>query len=130
VRARVDAGQDVDLLDVQEPLGLVDRDVGLGLAVAVDLHDLVLARHAAALVDEVDHHFGAAPAVERAGGGERTRVVVEQADLDRLRLSVGPVARSQPDAGTCDQEQNESDANDLHTDASFGCGHAGERTVA
>ena len=78
VGATVDAGQDVDLLDVQEPLGFVDRDVGLGLAVAVDLDDLVLAEDAALFVDVVDHHLGAAPAVQRAGGGEWARVVVEE----------------------------------------------------
>ena len=86
VGARVDAGQDVDLLDVQQPLRLVDRHVGLGLAVAVDLDDLVLAEHAALLVDVVDDHLGPAPAVERAGGGERPRVIVEGADLDGLGL--------------------------------------------
>ncbi len=86
VGARVDAGQDVDLLDVEQPLRLVDRHVGLGLAVAVDLDDLVLAEHAALLVDVVDDHLGPAPAVERAGGRERARVIVEGADLDGLGL--------------------------------------------
>src|SRR5712664_784535 len=86
VGARVDAGQDVDLLDVQQALRLVDRHVSLGLAVAVHLDDLVLAEHAALLVDVVDDHLGPAPAVERAGGRERARVVVERADLDGLGL--------------------------------------------
>ena len=86
VGARVDAGQDVHLLDVEQPLGLVDRHVGLGLAVAVHLDDLVLAEHAALLVDVVDHHLGAAPAVERPGGGEGPGVIVERADLDGLAL--------------------------------------------
>jgi hypothetical protein len=86
VGARVDADQDVDLLDVEQPLGLVDRHVGLGLAVAVDLDDLVLAEHAALLVHVVDDHLGPAPAVERPGGGERPGVIVEGADLDGLAL--------------------------------------------
>ena len=86
VGARVDAGQDVDLLDVEQPLRLVDRHVGLGLAVAVHLDDLVLAEHAALLVDVVDDHLGPAPAVERAGGREGPGVIVERADLDGLGL--------------------------------------------
>src|SRR5438309_1067308 len=45
VGARVDTREDVDLLDVEETLRLVDRDLGLRLAVAVDLDDLVLAEH-------------------------------------------------------------------------------------
>ena len=130
VGARVDAGQDVHLLDAEQALGLVDGDVGLGLAVAVHLHDLVLADHAAPLVDEVDHHLGAAPAVERAAGGKGARVVVEQADLDGLGLGVGQVARCEPAAGAGDHEQDEDNAEDLHTRASFGCGHASGRSEA
>src|SRR5712692_7743495 len=88
VGARVDAREDVDLLDVEQPLGLVDRDLGLRLAVTVNLHDPVLAEYAAALVDVVDDHLGAAPAVEGPGGRERARVIIEDADLDRLPLGV------------------------------------------
>ncbi len=117
VGTRVDAGQDVDLLDVQQPLGLVDGDLGLRLAVAVDLHDLVLAQHATALVDEIDHHLGAAPAVERAGGRERTRVVEEHADLDGLALGVD----ARHDGGNHDDRHHErerqQDTGGFHRDA-------------
>jgi len=44
VRAGVDAGEHVHLLDVEQALGLVDRDLRLGLAVAVDADDLVTCR--------------------------------------------------------------------------------------
>src|SRR5262249_32038688 len=88
--ARIDAGEHVDLLDVEQPLRLVDGDLGLGLAVAVHADDLVLAEHAALLVDHVDDHLRAAPAVEGAGGGERPGVVAEATELDRGSRRGGP----------------------------------------
>ena len=96
MRRGVHAGEDVHLLGVEQPLRLVDRDFGLGLAVAVDLDDLVLAEHAALFVDVIDDHLGAAPAVEGAGGREGPGVIEQDADLDRLPLRVGarsPCAR-------------------------------------
>src|SRR6266481_9008481 len=82
------------------------------------------------LVDEVDHHLGAAPAIERTGGRERARMIIEEADLDGLGLGVGEVARRKPAAGAGDHERYEDDAEDLHTRASFGCGHASGRSEA
>ena len=52
MRARVDADHDVDLLLVDQPLGLVDRDVGLALGIGVDRLDLVFAGDAALFVDK------------------------------------------------------------------------------
>src|ERR1044072_4861623 len=62
MRAREHAHDDVDLLLVEQPLGLVDRDVGLRLRVRDDADDLV-ALDAAALVDQVDRDL-----VADAGG--------------------------------------------------------------
>src|SRR5262249_43472009 len=116
VGAAVDAGEDVDLLDVEQPLRLVDRHVGLGLAVAVHLDDLVLAEHAALLDDVVDDHLGAAPAVEGAGRGKRPRVIVEGADLDRLLRLDRP-----GEGGTEDgSDQGRDHARTHHEKASLG----------
>ena len=81
VRARVDAHQQVDLGVVQQPLGLVDGDVGLGLRVGLDGDDLV-AFDAALLVDHVDGDLVADGCGLGAAGGERAGLVVDGADLD------------------------------------------------
>ena len=95
VGARVHAGQDVDLLDVEEPLGLVDRRLGLRLAVAVDLDDLVLAEHATLSLIRSIIILAPRQQIERAGRRERAGVVVEQADLDRLALRGSRAAASE-----------------------------------
>src|SRR6266480_3104346 len=114
VGARVDAGEDVHLVDVQQPLGLVDRDLGLGLSVPVDLDDLVLAEHPALLVDVVDHHLGAPPAVERPARGERTGVIKEHTDLDRLSLGIGGAIRRGDQEGHADEDQRRNHSQCLH----------------
>src|SRR5262249_42188751 len=103
--------QDVDLLGVEQPLGLVDRHLGLGLAVAVGLDDLVLAEHAALLVDVVDDHLRPAPAVQRAGGGERAGLIEQDPDLDGLALGDGE-ARTRDRGG--DGASQQRPAGDVH----------------
>jgi len=87
VRARVDAGEDVHVLGVEEPLRLIDGDVGLGLRIRVHAHDLVLAQHAALVVGPVDGELGPAVVEERARRRERPAEVEDQADLDGLLLT-------------------------------------------
>ena len=86
MRAREDAEDDVDLLLAHQPLGLVDRDVGLALRIGADRDHLVLAGNAAALVDEIDGDLGADRGGDRARRGEGAREVVEDSDGDRLLL--------------------------------------------
>jgi len=86
----------------------------IATSVAVHLDDLVLAEHAAALVDQVDHHLGPAPAVQRAGGRERAGVVVEDPDLDRLPLRVGGRGRHRDERDGRDEDQRQDDACGLH----------------
>jgi hypothetical protein len=88
LRARVDAGDDVDLLLVDEPRHLVDRDIDLRLRVGEDGVDLV-AIHTAMLVDVIDCRLGADLGRLGAAAGERTRDVVDKADLDFFLLCVG-----------------------------------------
>ena len=88
MRARVDAGQDVHVLGIEQPLRLVDGHVGLGLRVRVDAHDLVLAQHAALVVGPVDGELGASIVEERPRGGEGPAEVEDQADLDGLLLAL------------------------------------------
>ena len=88
VGARVDAHDQVDVLLVQQALGLADRDLGLGLRVGDDRGDLV-ALDAALLVDHVDRDLGADRGGFRAAGGERAGEVVDHADLDLLVLGHG-----------------------------------------
>lgn len=59
VRAGVHARDDVELLLVDQPLDLVDGDVGLALGIDLEGGDLVLAADAAALVAELDRDVGA-----------------------------------------------------------------------
>jgi hypothetical protein len=89
-------------------------DVGLGLAVAVRLDDLVLAEDPALFVDVVDHHLGAPPAVEGSGGGERSRVVVQEADLDGLRLLRLARRRNGDEGHEGEGEQGQHGARMLH----------------
>src|SRR4029077_19282856 len=95
-------------------LRLVDRHVGLGLAVAVHLDDLVLAEDAALLVDVVDDHLGPAPAVERAGGRERARVIVEGADLDGLPLGGRGRRGPEEQRGRAQRDQGRKNARRPH----------------
>src|SRR3989442_390278 len=116
VCARVHAGQDVDLLDVAQPLGLVHGSLGLRLTVAVYLHDLVLAEDAALLVDVVDNHLGAAVAVERSGRRERPGVIEEHADLDRLALSVRRLAQRGGGGDESNEDQRQQHAQRCHAE--------------
>ena len=81
MRARIDAHDQVDLLLVEQPLGLVDRHVGLRLRIREDADDLV-ALDAAALVDQVDGDLVADAGRLRSAARERAGVVVDGADLD------------------------------------------------
>jgi hypothetical protein len=81
VRAGVDAHQEVDLGVVQQPLGLVDGHVGLGLRIRLDGDDLV-ALDTALLVNEVDGDLVADGGSLRAPGRKCSGVVVDYADLD------------------------------------------------
>ena len=98
VRRREHAHQRVDLDLVQEPLGLVDRDVGLRLRVGVCRDDLV-PLDATALVDHVDRNLGRDRGRQRAAASERAGVVVNDAELDFLlrgRRQAG--ARDEPNS--------------------------------
>jgi hypothetical protein len=92
MRARKDAHDQVDLLLVEQPRRLVDRDLGLRLRVGVDRDDLV-ALDAAALVQHVDRDLRAEPGGFRSASGERAGVVVDHAHLEFLLLCVGGVAK-------------------------------------
>ena len=81
MRARIDAHQHVDLLLVQEPLRLVDRDVDLRLRIDEDADDLV-PLDAAALVDHVDRDLVADRGGLGAAARERAGQIVDRADLD------------------------------------------------
>ena len=74
VRARIDAVDDIDLLLVDQAIGLVDRNIGLALGVGGDRGNLVLAADAALLVND------------RPARGKRPGQVVDQADANRLGL--------------------------------------------
>ena len=89
MRAGIDAVDDVDLLLVDQPLDLVDRDIGLALRVGVDRRDLVFAADAAALVAQIDRDLRADRAGDRAAGRERPGEIVDDADADRFRLGLG-----------------------------------------
>ena len=86
VRARIDAVDDVDLLLVDQAIGLIDRDVRLALGVGGDGGNLVLAADAALLVDEVDGNLRADRGGDRPARGKRPGQVVDQADAHRLGL--------------------------------------------
>ncbi|MFK4580640.1 hypothetical protein ABIF83_004087 [Bradyrhizobium ottawaense] len=90
MRAGIDAVDDVDLFLADQPLGLVDGDVGLALGIRRDRHDLGLAADAALLVDEVDGDLRADRGGDRAACGEGTGEVVDQADAQILGLRLGP----------------------------------------
>src|SRR5262249_25543745 len=71
VRAAIDAVDVLALLLPDQPLPLVDRPVPFALAIGIDRPHLVLSRHAAALVDQVNRDLRADRAGNRAAGGER-----------------------------------------------------------
>src|SRR3954470_18515887 len=83
--ARVNAGEDVDLLLVDEARHLIDRDVHLRLRVGKDGVDLV-AQYATPLVYVIQRRFGADLRRLRAAAGKGTGDVVDEADLDFLLL--------------------------------------------
>ena len=79
--ARIDAHDQVDVLLVEQALGLGDRDLGLGLGIGDHRRDLV-ALDAALLVDHVDRDLRADRRGLGAAGRERAGEVVDHADLD------------------------------------------------
>ena len=79
--ARIDAHDQVDVLLVEQALGLGDRDLGLGLGIGDHGRDLV-ALDPALLVDHVDRDLGADRGGLGAAGRERAGEVVDHADLD------------------------------------------------
>jgi len=86
MRARVHAEHDLDLLLIEQPFHLIDGGICLALRIGVNRLHLVLAGHAAALVDEVDRDLRADRARHRASCRERPGQVVDDADPDRLLL--------------------------------------------
>ena len=74
MRARIDAEDDVDLFLVDQPLDLVDRDIGLALRVGVDRHDFVFAGDAACSLHRSIAICAPIDAGDRTAGRERARV--------------------------------------------------------
>ena len=97
VRAGIDAVDDVDLLLVDQAIGLVDRNVGLALGVGGDGGDLVLAADAALLIDEVDGNLRTDRGGDRPACGKGPGQVVDQPDAHCLGLGL----RARPIEAEC-----------------------------
>ena len=90
LHARVDgADQHVDLVALDEAVGVLRRVLGLGFVVELDELDLAAAELAALLRDQ--HLDGEVDVLAELG--ERARVGEHQADLQGLGLRDGPADR-------------------------------------
>jgi hypothetical protein len=90
----VKAHHQIDLLLLDQACRLVDGDIRLALGIGVDRLDLIA--FDAALLDEVvEHDLGAVVLQLGATARERASQVIDDADLDLLRLGLGGSRQTQ-----------------------------------